>query len=54
MTFYTGGGGGGRDAMTFYTGGGGSDLPKSRFSVVFPIGLHVILQQQILKKIKTD
>ena len=33
-------------------GGGQSDLPKFKFSVEFPIGLHVILQLQI-KKFKT-
>ena len=32
--------------------GGGSDLPKFKFSVEFPIGLHVILQLQI-EKFKT-
>ena len=29
--------------------GGGSDLPKFKFSVEFPIGLHVILQLRIKK-----
>ena len=33
--------------------GGGSDLPKFKFSVEFPIGLHAILQLQIKKKFKT-
>ena len=33
-------------------GAGGNNLPKFRFLVEFPIGLHVILQLQI-KKIKT-
>ena len=32
--------------------GGGSDLPKFKFSVEFPIGLHVILQLQIKKNSK--
>ena len=30
-------------------GGAGTDLPKFKFSVKFPIGLHVILQLQIKK-----
>ena len=30
-------------------GGSGNDLPKFKFSVEFPIGLHVILQLQIKK-----
>ena len=30
--------------------GGGNDLPKFKFPVEFPIGLHVILQLQIKKK----
>ena len=33
-------------------GGAGSDLPKFKFSVQFPIGLHAILQLQ-MKKFKT-
>ena len=33
--------------------GGGSDLPKFKFSVEFPIGLHVILQLRIKKINKT-
>ena len=36
----------------FLRGGPGSNLPKFKFSVEFPIGLHVILQLQI-KKFKT-
>ena len=33
------------------TRGGGNDLAKFKFSVGFPIGLHVILQLQIKKSI---
>ena len=29
--------------------GAGNDLPKFKFSVKFPIGLHIILQLQIKK-----
>ena len=32
--------------------GPGSDLPEFKFSVEFPIGLHIILQLQIKKKKK--
>ena len=32
--------------------GGSTHLPKFKFSVNFPIGLHVILQIQIKKKYK--
>ena len=40
-------------SVFFLVGGGtGSDLPKLKFSVEFPKGLHVILQLQI-KKFKT-
>ena len=30
-----------------YKSGGGNNLPKFKFTVEFPIGLHVILQLQI-------
>ena len=33
----------------FFTGGAGHDCPNLKFSVKFPVGLHVILQMQIRK-----
>ena len=39
------------DFWTILTGGG-SYLPKFKFSIEFPIGLHVILQLQMKKNSK--
>ena len=37
------------DQVYLYQGGGRKRLPKFKFSAKFPIGLHVILQIQIIK-----